>query len=81
MEKIKLYTEEQVRKAIEIAMVYSNYELTQDDVLTKVTPIELPTEEEIENKSKHWGLASDFFYKGAKWVIEQIKQQANGSTE
>lgn len=74
MEKIKLYTEEEVRKAIEIAMVYSNYELTQDDVLTKVTPIELPSDDEVINKAKHYGLAWEFYYKGAKWAIELIKK-------
>ena len=97
---MKLYTEEQVMKAIELARliqekgsVEDSFDVesisgmteictygwserhSKDEIMKSLTPIELPSDEEIENKSKHWGLASDFFYKGANWVIEQIKKQ------
>ena len=35
--------------------------------------IELPTDEEIERQSKLWGLASEFYCKGAKWMRDKIK--------
>lgn len=75
---MKLYTENQMKDAI-IESFLSTYPTNGDDILSKFTPIELPSDEEIEklsnirllyltNKSEHFRL-------GAKWVIEQIKQQ------
>jgi hypothetical protein len=48
-----------------------------DDYINSLTPIELPTDEEIE---KLVGDGMHDYYKGgftegAKWVIEQIKKQ------
>lgn len=75
----KLYTEEQLREEIlnvlnrlSIHHGYSTDEAA-DDMLELIKPIQLPTDEEIERQSKHWGLASDFFYKGAKWMRDKIK--------
>jgi hypothetical protein len=45
---MKLYTEEQVREIIERAEL--NQHLTYGDVLDGIFPIELPTDEEIEEK-------------------------------
>ena len=72
---MKLYTKEQV-----IEMIYDAHNgiVGYDDIFKKQTPIELPSDEEIENASKKWVLGSQVWEKGAKWVIEQIKQQENG---
>lgn len=80
---MKLYTEEQIKEAIKLARVHKpndfitwfhNYD---DDIIDSLTPIELPSDEEIE--SLPWGSAVDNYYvkgftEGAKWVIEQIKK-------
>jgi len=69
---MKLYTEEQVRKAYKDGNRDGfNHICISADYLNFVTPIELPSEEEIEEK-----LA--FHAHGARWVINRIKQQDNG---
>lgn len=72
---MKLYTEEQVRKAL----TTKNNLLPVDLFLEIMIPIELPTDEKINNRTK--GLISynaEIFSRGANWVIEQIKQQQGG---
>lgn len=71
---MKLYTEEQVRQAMQDAMIPSIYQM---DLWGQLTPIELPSDEEIK---QDWGSGVhlyfvDGFEAGAKWVIEKIKQQ------
>lgn len=78
---MKLYTEEQV-----IDMVWKFASLVGRTAilveLNSLTPIELPSDEEIEEKSnKRWWKGAtppSSFTEGAKWVIEHIKQQDNG---
>jgi hypothetical protein len=73
---MKLYTEEQVKKAMMMSSELDgdtrgcSYAFTNDEVLAQLTPIELPTDEEIwneadkeENNSKHYA-----FTRGAKWM-------------
>ena len=80
---IKLYTEEQVKKAISIAE-YGDYECKH--IIDELTPIELPSDEEIEDKGK-WVFNNDghtifthyntvpSWVNGAKWIKEQILNQ------
>ena len=79
---MKLYTEEQVRKAINDASLYSyingdfEFKNSEDDIINALTPIELPSDEEIEKYFK-WGYGGDSgsaIY-GAKWVKKQILNQ------
>lgn len=76
---MKLYTEEQVKN-----MLNSIGTLTEGGVdyyTSEMTPIELPSDEEIRKESIEFydNNGADFYFiQGAKWVIEQIKQQANG---
>lgn len=82
---MKLYTEEQIREVcMSIDTNFYISDLYIDTQIKLLTPIELPSNEEIYNKSNSidieglsWEvrLARDFFHNGAKWVIEQIKQQ------
>ena len=85
---MKLYTEEQVRKMLEVCIDSDLYEhiLTFEDILKTETPIELPSDEEIECAKKNaW---STYEYKegnlysttfnggfelGAKFVIDKIQ--------
>ena len=51
--------------------------------MINLTPIELPSDEEIEENSMEFydnNGADYYFEKGAYWVIEQIKQEDNGHT-
>jgi hypothetical protein len=76
---MKLYTEEQLMKAIELAKyceydcggVYFDFNL--DSILLKLTPIELPSDEEIENYARQSGLVHQFITMGAKWMRNKIQ--------
>jgi len=87
MSKIKLYTEEQVRKAYFEGWNDGQHENIGyiDTVVDSLTPIELPSDEEINNQIAEeltgfdesdgaYEYSGGFEY-GAKWVIEKIKQQ------
>ena len=70
---MKLYPEEQVKKAI--SMAYTEYHYEQ--IIDSLTPIELPSDEQI--RAKGWDdadIEDDLaFYIGAKWMKEQILNQ------
>jgi hypothetical protein len=83
----KLYTEEQVRKAWNtayadaLALDDENYKPKfYSDFIASLTPIQLPTDEEIDdialdtflNGSKRFG-----FIEGAKWMRDKIGGQDN----
>lgn len=75
---MKLYTEEQVRNGL----TTKNNILPIDLFLEQMTPIELPSDEEIRKESMEFydNNGADFYFiQGAKWVIEQIKNQDNGT--
>ena len=75
---MKLYTEEQVKFAMQLATFTDD---TYNQVLEKLTPIELPSDEEIKEylKKTHTKAVNPpnvyyktGFEKGAKWMKEQI---------
>ena len=73
---MKLYTEEQVRYLIG----HLDPLLRGDDwceLFHSLTPIELPSDEEIKYTSELNLVEpyASYWRTGAKWVIEQIKQQ------
>ena len=74
---MKLYTEEQVKFAMQLATFTDD---TYNQVLEKLTPIELPSDEEIEKEAFQipFNNTNEFydksFIKGAKWMKEQILQ-------
>jgi hypothetical protein len=77
---MKLYTEEQVNVAMRL-MVYDRATFKQ--TLEILTPIELPSDAEIEEASPYIPSSPKIdylshqkgFYKGAKWIKEQILNQ------
>lgn len=76
---MKLYTEEDIRKAWNTAYTdaLSIDELDYkpkyyEDFIQSVTPIELPTDEEIE-KQIGFGGDNDNAINGAKWLRDKIK--------
>lgn len=87
---MKLYTEEQVKGILIRHLNYSTLisldekdlegamENSVIEILNEMTPIELPSEQDIEKESMKFydnDGADYYFEEGAKWVIEQIKQQ------
>ena len=69
---MKLYTEEQVLKMLEVCRDSDLYEhiLTFEDILKTETPIELPSDEEVEKQAEHEDTYSKkcAFTRGAKWM-------------
>jgi hypothetical protein len=82
---MKLYTEEQVRKMLEVCIDSDLYEhiLTFEDILKTEIPIELPSDEEIEKESfdlyaNHNTYSLNVrqykaFKRGATWMREKIQ--------
>ena len=71
----KLYTEEEVRKLLnEILMLSSSV----DDAINSLTPLELPTDDEILYESQgvfvnRIDMYEEGFVDGAKWMRDKIK--------
>jgi len=77
---MKLYTEEQVKEAMFLYKAPIRPLVQQ--VLETLTPIELPSDEEIEQEayykvSDHTENPYASFKSGAKWMKEQILNQNN----
>ena len=91
---MKLYTEEQVRNALKDAMLRgmrkpSKYESIVELMINDLTPIELPSDDEIYNKCSDWvfrlnptkwsvnddtaGDNMNSFAHGAKWMRDKIQ--------
>jgi hypothetical protein len=78
-QSMKLYTEEQVKEAIMMARITQGVLATtffcdEHEVFEKLTPIELPSDEEIDkadnekDRSKHYA-----FMRGAIWMRNKIQ--------
>ena len=70
---MKLYTEEQIKEAMFLYKAPIRPLVQQ--VLEQLTPIELPSDEEIEVERKRYGVHGVLFSDGAKWMKEQILNQ------
>ena len=77
---MKLYTEEQIRRAM--AHSYLNgverpadYLPIEESILNKLTPIELPSDEDIQNLIGFACKTPNTAINGAKWMKEQILNQ------
>ena len=74
--EMKLYTEEQVKKMLDLARFTYN---SEDKILLSQIPIELPSNEEIDEKAFQvpYDNTKDFynlqFIKGAKWMRNKIQ--------
>ena len=78
---MKLYTEEQVRNAIADACADAwdnSFKVDATKILNQLTPIELPSDEDISTQAsnRHYGTNFKHVYaSGAKWMKEQILNQ------
>lgn len=70
---MKLYTEEEVKKAIKA----DNWTHSENEILSKLTPIELPNDDDMANASNHCkdGQVKVGFLRGVLWYQEQILNQ------
>jgi hypothetical protein len=76
---MKLYTREQMIEAFNYGKKLEGFDWI-GDMIDSLTPIELPSDEEIDDKIEDWSYSLEYdtgFTRGAKWVIEQIKRQDN----
>lgn len=72
---MKLYTETQLRQALSYARLYKDQIMPNDEIIKKITPIELPLFEDIEAKALEYSTRNDLrksFFNGALWVKEYI---------
>ena len=78
---MKLYTEEQIREVcMSIDTNFYISDLYIDTQIKLLTPIELPSDEDIEIKGDEFSNRTSYsecFKEGALWMLEQIKQQYN----
>ena len=70
---MKLYTEEQVREAYNRGRTDWINEIESDNILSTLTPIELPSDEEIDELLERKSSVNLLgFITGVKWMKEQI---------
>lgn len=75
---MKLYSEDQVKKMLEVCRDTDLYEhiLTFEDILKTETPIELPSDEEINEEADSFCALESYnqtFTRGAKWMRDKIQ--------
>jgi hypothetical protein len=68
---MKLYTEEKIKKTFGFGLSDINFK----GYMNAMTPIELPSDEEIHKQATNYSSLYYEFRAGAKWVIEQIKSK------
>ena len=86
-QSMKLYTEEQVRKAIAIGYDWCHLKNMPSDFLIdtfieELTPIKLPSDEEIESEASDFGkkyrattYEKSAYVIGAKWMRDKIQDE------
>jgi hypothetical protein len=74
---MKLYTEEDLLKAIQLGRNYGGWVTTEPEILKQLTPIELPSDDDMANASNHCkdGQVKVGFLRGVLWYQEQILNQ------
>ena len=74
---MKLYTEEQIAEAVMFGRWGCTMKKDYEDFLNKLTPIELPSEEEIEEMGKDVIVYNDtkrgWFIEGLKFMRDKIQ--------
>jgi hypothetical protein len=80
--EMKLYTEEEIKRGLDNPI---SFDMTTDEFINSLTPIELPSNEEIEQSSLKWFMTANkheiifdlgwmkIFEAGAKYAINKIQ--------
>ena len=69
---MKLYTQEQLERAMDLA----NRNVSKKSIIESLTPIQLPSDEEVGNEAsaRHYGTNfKHVFASGAKWMRDKIQ--------
>jgi hypothetical protein len=72
---MKLYTEEEILSLLKIHLADEDQ---ADSFVSLLTPIELPSDEEITNKALEIGYTNNLFTLGAKWMRDKIQEKHIG---
>ena len=75
---MKLFTEEQVNNMLDRARLHNQDDtemFTNEYLISQETPIELPSDADIEFMSKRWGIVEETYLSGAKYVKSKILKQ------
>ena len=74
---MKLYTELDLLKAIQLGRNYGGWVTTEPEILKQLTPIELPSDDDMANASNYCkdGQVKVGFLRGVLWLKEQILNQ------
>jgi hypothetical protein len=70
--QMKLYTQEQLERAMDLA----NRNVSKKSIIESLTPIQLPSDEEVGNEAsaRHYGTNfKHVFASGAKWMRDKIQ--------
>jgi hypothetical protein len=68
---VKLYTEEDVRQMLKNTDLFDDWDI--EFQIRYLTPIQLPSDEEIVNKALEIKWSNTLFKDGAKFVIDKIQ--------
>ena len=78
---MKLYTEEDIKQVINLSREsygYDGYKFDENEIFKELTPIELPSDEDLEKAQKEQRLTMEEmcrFEEGVEWLIERINNQ------
>ena len=78
---MKLYTEEDIKQVINLSREsygYDGYKFDENEIFKELTPIELPSDEDLEKAQKEQRLTMEEmcrFEEGVEWVIKRINNQ------
>ena len=78
---MKLYTEEDIKQVINLSREsygYDGYKFDENEIFKELTPIEMPSDEDLEKAQKEQRLTMEEmcrFEEGVEWMIKQINNQ------
>ena len=78
---MKLYTEEDIKQVINLSREsygYDGYKFDENEIFKELTPIEMPSDEDLEKAQKEEHLTMEEmcrFEEGVEWMIKQINNQ------
>ena len=78
---MKLYTEEDIKQVINLSREsygYDGYKFDENEIFKELTPIEMPSDEDLEKAQKEQRLTMEEmcrFEEGVEWVIKRINNQ------
>ena len=69
-QSMKLYTKEEIKRALDNPV---SLNMETDEFIDSLTPIELPSDEDIIKDCKYKSLAGIGWIEGAKWMRDKIQ--------